>query len=74
MLPPEAGRLLAVMFRGGRVCRRSVAALAREGAFNKAAVDRLLYALTAARFVSKHPVRQGAVVTYRLLRPSRRQP
>jgi hypothetical protein len=26
--PPEAARLLAVMFRGGNVCRRSVADLA----------------------------------------------
>jgi hypothetical protein len=73
-LPPEAVRLLAVMFPETDVCQRSVGSFLAEG-FDKAAVIRLLRALTTAGFVSRErPGRQGVVPTYRLHLPPRRQP
>jgi hypothetical protein len=47
LLPPAAGRLLALMFRRSSVCQRSVDDLATEG-FNPRAVRRLLRGLIDA--------------------------
>ena len=72
LLPPEAARLLAVLFPQDDACQRSVRSLRAEG-FNKAVVTRLLRVLTRAGFVSRaHPGRQGVVATYRLHLPPRR--
>ena len=72
LLPPEAARLLAVLFPQDDVCQRSVRSLLAEG-FNKAVVTRLLRVLTRAGFVSRaHPGRQGVVATSRLHLPPRR--
>ena len=71
-LPPEAARLLAVMFRRSDVCQRTVGSLAAEG-FDQATVLRLLRGLIGAGFVSKEhrgPGR-GRIITYRLHLPSR---
>ena len=72
-LPPEATRLLAVMFAQGDVCQRSVGSLLAEG-FGRAAVIRLLRGLTATGFVSKDPGQKGLTSTFRLHLPPRRQP
>ena len=71
LLPPEAVRLLAVMFRQGSVCQRSQDDLAAEG-FN---LRPLLRALIAAGFLSRErgPGR-GASTVYRLHLPPRSQP
>jgi hypothetical protein len=47
LLPPEAGRLLAVMFRRSSVCQRSLDDLAAEG-FNRSVLRRLLPVLVEA--------------------------
>jgi hypothetical protein len=67
LLPPEAVRLLAVMFRRSTVCRRGVADLAAEG-FNQRRLVRLLGILVEAGFLSKE---RGNRVpnTYRLHLP-----
>jgi hypothetical protein len=52
LLPPEAARLLTVMFARGSVCERSLDALADEG-FNRRVLPRLLGALAKAGFLSK---------------------
>jgi hypothetical protein len=74
-LPPEAARLLTVMFPRGDVCQRTVASLTAEG-FDRETARRLLRGLIGAGFVSKeHPGRgQGVISTYRLHLPPRRQP
>ena len=73
-LPPEATRLLAVMFRRGSVCRCSRRDLAAEG-FEDGTLRRLLRALIEAGFLSReHPPRRGVVATYHLHLPPRRQP
>jgi hypothetical protein len=52
LLPPEAVRLLAVMFPRSTLCQRSVADLAAEG-FNQRRLVRLLGILAEAGFLSK---------------------
>lgn len=74
LLPPAAGRLLAVMFpRGASVCQRSLDALAAEG-FDKRAVSRLLRALVEGGFLSKEPQSGRIANIYHLHLPPRRQP
>jgi hypothetical protein len=71
LLPPEAVRLLAVMFRQSSVCQRSQNDLAAEG-FN---LRPLLRALIAAGFLSRERGSgPGASTVYRLHLPPRRQP
>ena len=70
-LPPEAARLLAVMFRQSSVCQRRQDDLAAEG-FN---LRPLLRALIGAGFLSRERGRgAGAINVYRLHLPPRRQP
>jgi hypothetical protein len=70
LLPPEAVRLLAVMFRQSSVCQRRQKDLAAEG-FN---LRPLLRALIAAGFLSRERGRGvGAINIYRLHLPPRRQ-
>jgi hypothetical protein len=57
-LPPEAARLLAIMFPQDDVCHRTVGSLAAEG-FDKQTVIRLLQALIGAGFVSRDPPGRG---------------
>jgi hypothetical protein len=73
-LPPEAGRLLAVLFPRGDVCTRTVGGLAAEG-FDRATANRLLHSLVGAGLVSKdhRGQRQWRANTYRLHLPPRRQ-
>jgi hypothetical protein len=52
LLPPAATLLLAVMFRRGSVCQRSLDDLATEG-FDRARLPRLLRGLVEAGFLSK---------------------
>ena len=69
-LPPEAARLLSVLFPRGDVRQRAVGSLAAEG-FDQVTALRLLRALIGAGFVSKEhsgPGR-GRIVTYRLHLP-----
>jgi hypothetical protein len=70
LLPPEATRLLAVMFPRGSVCQRSFWSLVALG-FDARALRPLLWALTDAGFLSKEePARpRGVVATYRLHLP-----
>ena len=72
LLPPEAVRLLAVMFPRSTVCQRGVADLAAEG-FNQRRLVRLLGILAEAGFLSKE---RGNRVpnTYRLHLPPQAQP
>jgi hypothetical protein len=72
VLPPEAARLLAVMFPRDDVCLRSPQSIAAAG-FDKATVIRLLRALATIGFVSIEPDQQGVPRTYRLHLPPRRQ-
>ncbi len=72
LLPPEAGRLLAVMFRRSSVYRRTIGNLEAQG-FEERTVRRLLRALIQAGFVSKEPIRRGIPVTYQLHLPPRRR-
>jgi hypothetical protein len=70
LLPPDAGRLLTIMFRRSSVCQRSVAHLAAEAGDMIRTVERLLRSLIEAGFLSKergHLV--GASYTYRLRLP-----
>jgi hypothetical protein len=70
LLPPEAARLLAIMFPRSTVCQRGVADLAAEG-FNQRRLVRLLGILVEAGLLSKE---RGNRVpnTYRLHLPPRR--
>jgi hypothetical protein len=71
LLPPEAARLLAVVFRRNSVCQRSLDDLAAEG-FDGRILIYLLRALVEAGFLSK--VRSpGFPNTYRLHLPPRRR-
>ena len=73
-LPPEAARLLAVMFPNDDVCRRTVGSFAAEVQFDHASARRLLLALLSAGFVSKaQPGERGLTTTYRLHLPPRQQ-
>jgi hypothetical protein len=65
-LPPEAVRLLTVLFPRGAVCQRTGASLAADG-FDVLTAHRLLRGLLAAGFLSKeHRGRrgQGIISTY----------
>ena len=73
LLPPDAARLLALMFPRGTVYRRSVRSLVAEG-LDQTTLRRLLEGLIEAGFLSKEPGRRGVVGTYRLHLPPRRQP
>jgi hypothetical protein len=72
LLPPEAARLLTVMFRRSGVCQRRLDDLAEEG-FDRRTLPRLLRALGDAGFLSKERG-HGAPNTYRLHLPRRPQP
>ena len=73
LLPPEAARLLAVMFSRGDVCRCSPADLEAQG-FDRNVARKLLRALVHAGFLSQERGGQGFVATYRLHLPPQRQP
>jgi hypothetical protein len=73
LLPPEAVRLLAVMFPRHTLCRRSVTSLVQER-FDRGTLRKLLNSLTAAGFLSKEMSRRGIVVSYRLHLPPQAQP
>ena len=69
-LPPEAARLLTVLFPRGDVCQRTVESLAAEG-FDQNKAIRLLGALIGGGFVSRDnpgPGR-GRTSTYHLHLP-----
>jgi hypothetical protein len=74
-LPPDAVRLLAVMFRRSSVCQRTLDALAAEG-FSRRSLPRLLQALVDAGLLAREsgPGRPGVIGIYRLHLPPRRQP
>jgi hypothetical protein len=74
LLPPEAARLIAVMFRRSSVCQRGLDDLASEG-FSRRPLRRLLQALVEAGLLSKE-IAAGSNATniYRLHLPPRRQP
>jgi hypothetical protein len=72
-LPPEAARLLAVMFPRDSVCQRSVASLVLDG-FDEKTIHGLLRALVFAGFLSRKRGGRGVSHTYRLHLPPRRQP
>jgi hypothetical protein len=69
-LPPEAARLLTVMFSEDDVCQRPVGSLAAEGFDHQTAI-RLLSALIGAGFVARdHPGRgRGRASIYHLHLP-----
>ena len=69
LLPPEAVQLLTVMFRGSRVCQRSLVDLAAEVRDTPRAVDRLLRILTAIGFLSTEHSARRVASTYRLHLP-----
>ena len=72
LLPPDAVRLLALMFPTDTVYRRSVTSLQAEG-FTKRTLARLLKRLIDTGFLSKEPGQQGVISTYRLHLPPVRQ-
>ena len=66
LLPPAAALLLAVMFRRGSVCQRSLDDLAKEG-FDRRDLSKLLRALVEAGFLSKDRTPgRGALNAYTL--------
>jgi hypothetical protein len=70
-LPPEAARLLAVMFRRDSMCQRSLDALAAEG-FDRMKLPRLLRALIGAGFLLSTTGERSFPAAYRLHLPPRR--
>jgi hypothetical protein len=69
LLPPDAARLLAVMFRRSSVCQRSQDDLAADG-FDRKALPHLLRALIEAGFLSRERrFGKGAINVYRLHLP-----
>ena len=73
LLPPDAARLLAVMFRRSGVCQRSQDDLAAEG-FDRRAIPHLLRALAEAGFLSKERrFGKGAINVYHLHLPPQRR-
>jgi hypothetical protein len=68
-LPPEAGRLLAVMFPAGDVCQRRLNDLAAEG-FSKRPLRRLLQALVMAGLLSKAGPGRPVISSYHLHLPA----
>jgi hypothetical protein len=73
LLPPDAVRLLALMFPRTTVYRSSVTSLEPEG-FTKRALTRLLKRLIETGFLSKEPGQAGVVTTYHLHLPPRALP
>ena len=69
LLPPEAMRLLAVMFPSGDVCQRSLADLMAATNDRKRRVERLLRLLMATGFLSKEESRGRIANLYRLHLP-----
>jgi hypothetical protein len=69
LLPPEAVRLLAVMFPRSSVCRRSQADIMAETGDDRRRVERLLRLLMAAGFLSKAESRGRIANIYRLHLP-----
>ena len=70
LLPPEAARLLSVMFHRGSVCQIRLEDLVLEG-FDKRTLQKLLRSLVDAGFLSKgldHADRRGPT-TYHLHLP-----
>jgi hypothetical protein len=72
LLPPDAGRLLTIMFRRSSVCQRSEAHLAAEAGVRT--VRRLLHILAEAGFLSKEPASPRNPNTYRLHLPPAGEP
>ena len=72
LLPPDAGRLLTIMFSRSSVCQRSEANLAAEAGVRT--VRRLLHILTEAGFLSKEPASPRIPNTYRLHLPPAGEP
>jgi hypothetical protein len=73
LLPPDAARLLAVMFRRSSVCQRSQDDLAAEGV-DRRAIPHLLRALVEAGFLSKERrFGKGASNVYHIHLPPRRR-
>ena len=72
LLPPEAARLLEVMFPRGSVCQRGFWSLVALG-FDERALRALLRALTDAGFLTKDepPRPRGVAATYHLHLPPR---
>jgi hypothetical protein len=68
LLPPAAALLLAVMFRRGSVCQRSLDDLATEG-FDRRSLRKLLRGLVEAGFLSKDRRRPRVPNTYTLHLP-----
>jgi hypothetical protein len=68
LLPPAAALLLAVMFRRGSVCQRSLDDLAAEG-FDRRSLPKLLRGLVEAGFLSKGRPSVRAPNTYTLHLP-----
>ena len=73
LLPPDAVRLLTVMFRRSSVCQRSQDDLAAEG-FDRRAIPHLMRALIEAGFLSKERrFGKGAINVYHLHLPPQRR-
>jgi hypothetical protein len=72
VLPPEAARLLVIMFPRDTVCRCSVTNLATTGGFDRNAVRKLLISLAHAGFLTKEGP-SGTMATYHLHLPPRRR-
>ena len=73
LLPPDAARLLTVMFPRSSECQRRLNDLAAEG-FDRTALARLLRALIEAGFLSKEEQTQKrSPSTYHLHLPPWRQ-
>jgi hypothetical protein len=74
LLPPEAARLLAVMFRRSSVCQRRLEDLAADG-FDRRVLPHLLRALHEAGFLSKERHGGGGAINiYHLHLPPQDQP
>jgi hypothetical protein len=69
LLPPEAARLLDVMFRRGDLCQRSLNSLMLDG-FNQRRLLRLLGLLAEAGFLSREASLRRGPNTYRLHLPT----
>jgi hypothetical protein len=74
LLPPDAVRLLTIMFRWSSMCQRSVAHLAAEAGNTIGIVRRLLCRLIEAGFLSKEPASPRNPNTYRLHLPPAGEP
>jgi hypothetical protein len=68
LLPPEAARLLAVMFPRRSVCECSLGDLVAKE-FDERTTRLLLRALADAGFLSKEVNRRGLIATYQLHLP-----